>query len=169
MEEDNELTELYLNLLARAIDKERIGEAHPSFVTIIDLISPDEAMVLYILRDNGVHATLDHHTRRLSSHGFPLDKLAYPEKFEPYLSHLTSLNLLMDFLGQIADAQQKYLSELSHVNLGGGLAWAGVPSGGRTLPGFVFPSVTIGLTEFGREFVNACVPEDYLIKMDEPA
>ena len=47
MEDDNPLTELYLNLLARAIDKERCDEAHPAFVTIIEQMSPDEAMVMY--------------------------------------------------------------------------------------------------------------------------
>ena len=32
MEDDNVLTELFLNLLTRAIDRERFGEAHPAFV-----------------------------------------------------------------------------------------------------------------------------------------
>jgi len=164
LEEDNDLTELYLNLLARAIDKERSGEAHPSFVTIIDLISPDEAMVLYTLKDSVVPANLNQATRTLDSHGFPIEKLAYPEKFDLYLSHLTSLNLLKDFSETIAKAQQSYLSNLANVDVGSGLAWAGLPSGRRTLPAFVSPRLTIDLTEFGREFVNACVPEDYQAK-----
>ena len=49
MEDENPLTELYLNLLARAIDKERCNEAHPAFIKIIEQMSPDEAMVLYVL------------------------------------------------------------------------------------------------------------------------
>src|SRR5208337_3598331 len=51
MEDDNPLTELYLNLLARAIDKERCNEAHPAFAKIIGQMSPDEAMVMYVMRD----------------------------------------------------------------------------------------------------------------------
>jgi hypothetical protein len=48
MEDDNCLTELYLNLLARAIDKERSNEAHPAFVKIIEQISPDEALMMWL-------------------------------------------------------------------------------------------------------------------------
>ena len=47
MEDDNPLTELYLNLLARAIDKKRCNEAHPAFVKIIEQMSSDEAMVMW--------------------------------------------------------------------------------------------------------------------------
>ena len=49
MEDDNPLTELYLNLLARAIDKERCNEVHPAFVKIIEQMSSDEAKVMYWL------------------------------------------------------------------------------------------------------------------------
>lgn len=42
----NPIAELYLNLLARAMDKERVGEAHPAFVQIIGQLAPDELHVL---------------------------------------------------------------------------------------------------------------------------
>lgn len=37
---------MFVNLLARAMDKERIGEAHPAFVQIISQLAPDEAILL---------------------------------------------------------------------------------------------------------------------------
>ncbi len=51
LEEDNHLTALYLELLSRAIDKERIEEAHPAFLSIIEQLSPDEALIIYHLSD----------------------------------------------------------------------------------------------------------------------
>jgi hypothetical protein len=40
--DDNILKDLYLNLLTRAIDKDRQKEAHPGFVKIIEQLSPEE-------------------------------------------------------------------------------------------------------------------------------
>lgn len=42
-EESNPLTTLYINLLSRSMDKERLGEAHPAFYNIINQLCPDEA------------------------------------------------------------------------------------------------------------------------------
>lgn len=43
---DPHLSELYLNLLAKASKRETVSEAHPSFVNIINNLCPDEAMLL---------------------------------------------------------------------------------------------------------------------------
>ncbi len=54
IEEDNILKELYLNLLAAAIDKDRQQRAHPGFIKIIEQLSPEEALILYEMkRDSG--------------------------------------------------------------------------------------------------------------------
>jgi len=45
-EEGSPLTEMYLNLLARAMDKERASEAHPAFVQVIGQLAPDEALLI---------------------------------------------------------------------------------------------------------------------------
>lgn len=49
-DDDSVLREMYINLLARAIDRERQGEAHPAFARIIEQLSPDEALLLYEIR-----------------------------------------------------------------------------------------------------------------------
>ena len=54
MDEDTILYEMFEELLARSIDSERIGEAHPSFIYIISQISHDEAVILYELKKNDV-------------------------------------------------------------------------------------------------------------------
>ena len=65
-EEDNPLTELFLHLLARSIDTDRINEAHPAFIHIIDQLSPDEALILFELsaKDISVVDTMDFDTSK---------------------------------------------------------------------------------------------------------
>ncbi len=51
VEETGINAELFLNLLARAIDRERVSEAHSAFAQIIICqLSPDEAMILFRLK-----------------------------------------------------------------------------------------------------------------------
>ncbi|MHA6884647.1 Abi-alpha family protein [Ralstonia pseudosolanacearum] len=51
-EDGSLLTEMYVNLLARAMDKERVSEAHPAFVQIIGQLAPDEALLMEQLSSN---------------------------------------------------------------------------------------------------------------------
>jgi Abortive infection alpha len=48
-DESDPLTKLYVNLLSRALDSERLGEAHPAFVNIIAQLAPDEALCIDLL------------------------------------------------------------------------------------------------------------------------
>ena len=51
-EADNPITGLYINLLARAMDGERVGEAHPAFIWVISQLAPDEVVLLSELSKN---------------------------------------------------------------------------------------------------------------------
>jgi hypothetical protein len=45
-EDAEDVSRLYVELLARAMDKERVGEAHPAFVNIISQLAPDEILIV---------------------------------------------------------------------------------------------------------------------------
>jgi len=45
--EDDPITELYLQLLSRAMDREHVGEAHPAFFNVITQMAPDELIFLH--------------------------------------------------------------------------------------------------------------------------
>jgi hypothetical protein len=49
--QEPELQNMFANLLATAMDKQTSGDAHPSFVEIIKQLSPDEAKILYYMKD----------------------------------------------------------------------------------------------------------------------
>lgn len=142
IEDENYLKNLYLNLLKRAIDKDRVNEAHPAFVTLIEQLSPDEALILKTIRDEKIRFDVkyfsiievgDTSKPQIIKNEFPLDKLAFPENFKMYLDHLVFLNLVETRMYNkvIADDhEQKPVVE----------------------------SKLINLTNFGNLFGKACLP-----------
>lgn len=47
VDEHNIIADLFVNLLARAIDHDRVSEAHPAFASIISQLSSDEAQIIF--------------------------------------------------------------------------------------------------------------------------
>lgn len=146
LEQDCILTELFINLLARAIDKDRVSEAHPAFPKVISQLSSDEAQIIFYLSKKErllkQHSSYDisknlFGARKVLANDFPLEKLLFPQNYFMYLDHLYSLNL------------------------------AGIWQHGNqeaTYEGSVQSGVNItsyaSLTEFGWLFAKACMPED---------
>ncbi|WP_211831088.1 DUF4393 domain-containing protein [Kistimonas asteriae] len=102
IDEDNVIATLFINLLSRAVDKERVSEAHPAFVNIISQLSPDEALLINYLSDaeaklvqtsDFYRQTSTFGPRRTELNDFPVQQLAYPENYLLYMDHLHSLNL----------------------------------------------------------------------------
>ncbi|WP_264566829.1 DUF4393 domain-containing protein [Flavobacterium sp. N3904] len=146
LDDDNKLTTLFLNLLERAIDSERVNEAHPAFIHIIEQLSPDEALILYLLKDNEIHVvdTLDLDIAankfinfKIIEGGFPQEKLNIPNNFELYYSHLESLNLIK---WPIIN-QEPIRSEDNSIQLG------------------VKRFSKITVTSWGKLFIKACIPD----------
>lgn len=146
LEEDSLLAELFLNLLARAIDKERASEAHPAFATVISQLAPDEALIIFHLSKS--NKILKQHSsynptnntfaaRTFLSNEFPTEILAFPQNFFMYADHLHSLNL--------AGIWQQGNQEVTYKN--------GQQSG-------VNITSSAQLTPFGELFAKACLPEN---------
>ena len=141
LDDGDDITEMYLHLLKKAMDKETEDVAHPAFAKLIGFLSPDEVLMLHLLGqrtfeqhsesyvDNGVRCC-----QRITRQEFPVDDLSYPNNFNTYISHLTSLDLIA-FPGR-PDPKG--------------------PMGGST---YVF---CLQLTDFGRMFVTACQPREKL-------
>lgn len=161
-DDSSTIAELYVQLLARAIDGERVGEAHPAFVEIISQLTPDEALfidklhsreyTLVLKLDEGW--TTPNQESRVSSIRdsglpdflvkksfdilFPYDALAQPALFYVFLEHLYHVGLV------------QYTNE--PITRGDYRGFQSVRPSGAT---FVF----IRLSSFGRLFHQACVSE----------
>lgn len=145
MEDENHLTELYLNLLRRAIDKERINEAHPAFLHLIDQLAPDEAYFLFRLREKEINISTHRdydaeknyfNNYQITKTELPATEFVFPENFHMYYSHLESLNLVS---WPVIDTE--YPRNEQDVQTG------------------LIKHSKIILTDFGKLFVKACIPE----------
>lgn len=147
MEDNNPLTELFLNLLARAIDRERCNEAHPAYVKIIEQMSPDEAMVMFQFRSQERWPIPPPMDRGVIEGFFPLETLANPKDFRLYFEHLESLNLLQQS-GRKIELEPKYA------------VW-----GSDSLEAITRvverDNDRIQVTSFGRRFIKACISDDF--------
>lgn len=148
VEETGINAELFLNLLARAIDRERVSEAHPAFAQLISQLSPDEALIMFHLnrrpftyRQHAVYYPESNTfgQRTTTENEFPVHELVFPRNFGLYMDHLHSLNLA----GLWQDGNQEAIME-------------GMPP---TQTGVNIKSI-ITLESFGRMFAQACVPDE---------
>ncbi|MFP5414744.1 MAG: DUF4393 domain-containing protein [Gammaproteobacteria bacterium] len=141
------ISDLFVNLLARAIDKERVNEAHPAFTQIISQLSPDEAVVIYELSKQSYEyvtyaafhsGTNTFSPREVRSNQFPVENLAAPENYSFYIDHLHSLNIAG--IWQVGNQTPIRNEEGQQIG--------------------VEINSTAQLTPFGQLFAKACVPEN---------
>lgn len=106
VESESLIAEMFENLLARAIDKERVNEAHPAFSKIISQLSPDEALILSLFKEKSYEMEVnfiysynfkDIDGMEIVVNEFPVNDLMFPENYAMYLEHLCNLNLLKQF------------------------------------------------------------------------
>lgn len=156
LEETDYLTELYITLLQKAINKDDINQAHPAFFHIIEQLSPDEAFLLYsISRENILYDyTLDlkesdygvgFENQKITYDSIPKSNLKFVEHFDMYISHLESLNLLK----WIKVNEEPIFEHNENENV-------------KKQSG-TFIKTKIYLTKFGELFVKACIPQKGLL------
>ncbi|WP_417559827.1 Abi-alpha family protein [Marinomonas sp.] len=143
VEEESLISEMFENLLARAIDRERASEAHPAFSKIIAQLSPDEAVILYHFKNQSYEAELNYiyapnfeyiNSIEILKNQFPVELLTFPNNYIMYLNHLCHLNLLTQFNNML------HMKESSPYNQK------------RCIE-------TTKTTTFGQLFSQACIPE----------
>ncbi len=147
--ENTLLAELFINLLANAIDKTKQDLAHPAFPNIIKQISHDEAVILFLLKKQNyklreqsdwVEEKRAFFNRRTISDEFPVEKLNFPEHLGLYMNRLNSLNLA----GTFQIGQQEHIMDPETDNQTG-----------------VYINSRREIIDFGVLFVNACVPDQF--------
>jgi hypothetical protein len=160
--ESDPITELYVQLLSRAMDGERVGEAHPAFFSIITQLAPDELIFLqdFASRDETLivspvgqkvypdparrKARLDKSElsaevrKEIEDETFRYEALSQPELFPVYQEHLQHLGLIEYHNERARHYRQLELKVRDDKELS------------------VF---SMNLTHFGRLFLKACVKD----------
>ncbi len=160
-EESSPISELYVNLLARAMDKERVGEAHPAFIFIISQLAPAEIEILnhfytygfrILIRDTEKNCIAkeaelaeylatcipEHVKGIISQHQYSQQDIHQPEIFLTLIEHLYTLGLIC------------YESEFLRTPI-----IASFYCNNNRLD--LYP---LEITSFGKLFYNACIKTD---------
>ena len=159
---NEKLSEMYVELLAKASHIQNANTAHPSFVNIINNISPDEAIMLKSIRplrgvpyisvrlqkkDKNEWNTLHPMMLNLSC----LAELTYPGNSAAYLSNLEGLGVLdiLSDIFMIGEGIYEPIEEKANNNFA---------SFTKNIPDreLVFKRGKIELTSFGHLFLQAC-------------
>lgn len=162
--QDQKLSELYVALLVTASNEDTVSQAHPSFVNVINNLSPDEAQLLEYFFNNPaddlqfVTAKWVHPKTGVYSFAGDLlldpeqsTGLAFPQNIPAYISNFAGLGIASIHHDRSVHGSVIYSNIEAH--------WTSVlpvvdpvdPE--RTLN---FERGVIGVTEFGRLFIEAC-------------
>lgn len=160
---DERLSDLYVSLLAKASCSDTVSRAHPSFVNIVNNLSPDEALLLehFVTNSNLICVTarfINSTTGIFSSAGDNLlapehlTSLTYASNVPAYLSNLTGLGLLSIYHDRfIADSDSAYAAVEAYWRTKFPECHPKHPE--RKLS---FQRSAISITEFGKQFISAC-------------
>ncbi len=163
---NEQLREMYIVLLAKASHFQTVNVAHPSFVNIINNISPDEAILMKSLRttpqtpfvqvrlqkkDKNEYIVVDPLVAALSC----LKNLSFPNNIAAYFSNLEGLGVLYTSTDTFLVGDNIYgpLEALAK------LRYSAISNEHPDYE-LVFPQRIINITPFGRLFLEACFSPD---------
>ncbi len=176
-QEDNEsLTQLYVELLKRSCDKNRVAEAHPAFFNLIGQLCEDEAMLLFhmkrITNDPGTYFISKDQNKedKVFDHS-KFGNIDQPENSKKHHVHTLNSPKLSRRLFPISELMSKnfidvYLSHIVSLNLielfnSPGLVEIHFSEDDakrhKTQKKRI---VCYRLTSFGQLFANACIPDN---------
>lgn len=104
---NDEIAEMFINLLAKASSSDSVNVAHPSFVQLIERLSVDEAKIISFLKTKSFIPYISFRLERTNSIGFveTLKKatmipyevdLMFPQNAKTYIDNLLSMGILYD-------------------------------------------------------------------------
>jgi len=160
---DERLSDLYVSLLSKASCADTVANAHPSFVNVINNLSPDEAQLLeyFTVSRDLLFVAAKWVSPKDGTYSFAGDLLVAPEHLSTlafaqnvpaYLSNLSGLGLVSVYHGRtVTNSDAAYELIESH--------WkATLPQTHPTEPEreLRFERGVITSTDFGRQFIAAC-------------
>ncbi|OWV03289.1 MULTISPECIES: DUF4393 domain-containing protein [unclassified Fibrobacter] len=159
---NDEIAELFTNLLTNASNENRVNVAHPSFVSMIERLSPDEARILKYLQnvDEILYCDFNGNVEKgyqvICKHVTNIQKkvsLLYPSNELAYLSNLESMGILKDNFG-VHKVNESLYDEIASFHAIETLRKMLVPN--------QYKSITLNkcyysVTAFGKMFIEACI------------
>jgi hypothetical protein len=160
---NEELSDMYIELLAKASTASSASLAHPSFVNVINNLSPDEAVLLKTLRttqalpfvETRLHQIVKQEWKTLDPHYSPLSKVTgilFPNNIAAYVSNFEGLGILQVRI-DICMAGEGLYEPLELESKARFKDLEDIPEPKMVIK---FQKGKIELTPFGRLFLQAC-------------
>lgn len=167
--DNEELRDMYANLLASSMNKVVRNGVHPSFVEIIKQLSPDEAKIMrYIAQQEGFPLLGVRYENPNTSDGFDILKhfsdigykinCEYPQDFPKYLDNLVRLGLVELEPERSLTFKKFYIPLKEHPDFQKLLV---IPENYKKV-GYVQPKEILHfgiITNFGRHFCRICITD----------
>ena len=162
---NEEIADLFTTLLANASNVDMVNTAHPSFISMIEMMTPDEARLLKYLngkdeiqycnfrgcskQGKGFHTILRHATLLDDN----IENLDFPENISIYLANFVSLGILRDNYGTslVDKTIVTKIKEKHHFNQ---LKSELVPNKYRSI---TIVHSYFDVTDLGKLFIRACI------------
>lgn len=161
---NDEIADLFTTLLANASNIDMVNTAHPSFVNMIERMSPDEARILNFIKGkedieycifkgdsldgNGYIILYDHITTIDSE-----VELIFPQNINAYLANFISLGILIDMNDQCLVEEKNY-NQIQEIHKLEELKEKLVPN---TYKSISVKKSFFRVTDFGKLFIKACI------------
>lgn len=161
---NDEIADLFTTLLANASNMDMVNTAHPSFVTMIERLSPDEAKIIKFLKGKNNIQYCDFNGYGLNSDGYinlmyhktlltQYIQLNFPQNINAYLANLVSLGILCDMVGTYIIDETIY-NEIKRACKFEQLKEQFVP---KTYKEIQVEKSYYEVTPFGKLFIQACI------------
>ena len=168
--DNEELRDMYANLLANSMNKIVKNGVHPGFVEIIKQLSPDEAKILKYMHTNSSIPTIT--LRYVNKEGGGVDivknfsnigeitKCEMPDNAAMYFNNMVRLGLLYDADGMFSFTDKTRYDPLKNHPQITHYAQDDIAKA-RGFDKFEFTESVIKLSEYGRKFCDICItPEN---------
>lgn len=161
---NEELRELYANLLATSMDKNTLHKAHPSYVEVIKGLSTDEARLLKIFINGGFQPLIDLHGKKadggyvtmVSNFSNLSEKveLERPDLIPNYIDNLCRLTITEIPYGVYLTKEKVYEKLENHESLS--IEKLAITNSGKKID---YERKVLKLTNYGKQFIDNVVVE----------
>lgn len=163
--EDSRLREMFIELLGKAATQSKVDQAHPSFVSVIEALTPDEALLLTSWRDKNSHPfitlkLLNPENKAMSKQFadlicLPPKGILHTENLGFYISNLVGLGLI-EIKRELELADSSHYDAIinfakNKYNLG-----EKVDVGEEKEWNVDYKKSTFGFLPYGHKFIEAC-------------
>ena len=161
---NEEISDLFTTLLANASNIDMVNTAHPSFVNMIERMSPDEARILNFIKGKEDIEYCVFNGDSLEGEGYitlydhltiiPFEvKLDFPQNINAYLANFVSMGILND-MNDLRILDRSIYIQIQELNKLEELKEKLVPT--------TYKSITVKesffrITDFGNLFIKACI------------